>query len=192
MSVPPGLTFLDLPYCDILARPLDADVVIFGAAEATPLSAGEVSHAAPAPDALRAAVARHAADLSRWDFDQDAPLLDPARCRFRDGGNLETDPARPEQNRRTIRAATAAVLAAGAVPVLLGGDDSVPIPFFAAYDGHGPLTIVQIDAHLDWRDERNGLRETFSSTMRRASEYPWVERIVQVGLRGVGASREAD
>jgi agmatinase len=56
----------------------------------------------------------------------------------------------------------------------------------------GPVTIVQIDAHLDWRDEREGLHHTFSSTMRRASEMPWVESIIQVGMRGIGGSRQRD
>jgi arginase family enzyme len=56
----------------------------------------------------------------------------------------------------------------------------------------GPITIVQVDAHLDWREERNGLRHTFSSPMRRASEMPWVERIIQVGMRGIGSSRKND
>jgi agmatinase len=55
-----------------------------------------------------------------------------------------------------------------------------------------PITIVQVDAHLDWREERNGMRHTFSSPMRPASEMPWVERIVQVGMRGIGASRKGD
>jgi agmatinase len=105
---------------------------------------------------------------------------------------LATDPAVPENNRALIHAATRAVLEAGAVPFLFGGDDSVPIPFIQAFEHHGPITIVQIDAHLDWRDERAGSRHTFSSTMRRASEMPWVEKIIQVGMRGIGGSRQSD
>jgi agmatinase len=187
----PGDTFLDTEACQIFGGNLDADIVVFGASEGTPHIAGQSSHAAEAPDALRRAVKTSAADPSRWDFDQDGPLLN-RKARIRDGGNLQTDPATPEGNRDVIRAATGRILDAGAVPVLLGGDDSVPIPFFEAFEGRGPITIVQIDAHLDWRDERNGLRHTFSSPMRRASEMPWIERIVQIGMRGVGGSREND
>jgi agmatinase len=44
------------------------------------------------------------------------------------------------------------VLDAGAVPLLLGGDDSVPIPMFRAYERSGPLTMIQTDAHVDWAD----------------------------------------
>jgi agmatinase len=184
--------FLGADRCDVFLPPQDADVIVFGAADATPHNPGQPSHAAAAPDALREALRQAASDLTRWDFDQDGPLLDPAKTRVFDGGNLATDPAAPENNRALIHAATRAVLAAGAVPFLFGGDDSVPIPFIQAFEGHEPITILQIDAHLDWRDERDGLRHTFSSTMRRASEMPWVEKIIQVGMRGIGGSRQRD
>jgi agmatinase len=184
-------TFLGIPPCELPHVGKDTDIVIIGAAEGTPHRAGEPSHAAAAPDAIRRSLKTAANDLTRWDFDQDGPLL-PTGVNIRDAGNLPTRPASPEQNRDLIRAATRAVLDAAAVPVLLGGDDSVPIPFFEAFETRGPITIVQLDAHLDWRDERNGLRHTFSSPMRRASEMPWVERIVQIGMRGIGGSRAND
>ena len=75
---------------------------------------------------------------------------------------------------------------------MIGGDDSVPIPFIEAFADQAPLTIVQIDAHIDWRDERRGERLGFSSTMRRASEMPHVTEIVQVGMRGLGSARRAE
>ncbi|HYN64295.1 MAG TPA: arginase family protein, partial [Candidatus Limnocylindrales bacterium] len=74
----------------------------------------------------------------------------------------------------------------------LGGDDSVPIPALRAFDRRGPLTVVQVDAHLDFRDQVAGVRDGYSSPMRRASEMGHVERIVQVGLRGVGSARGTD
>ena len=81
----------------------------------------------------------------------------------------------------------------GAAPaVLLGGDDSLPIPMLQALEPHGPLTILQIDAHIDWREEVEGTRWGLSSTMRRASEMPHVERIIQVGSRGIGSARPSD
>jgi agmatinase len=84
------------------------------------------------------------------------------------------------------------LLGAGAVPLLLGGDDSVPIPFLRAYGDHGPITVVQVDAHLDFRDAVAGVRDGYSSAMRRASEMGHIQRIVQVGLRGVGSARPSD
>jgi agmatinase len=48
---------------------------------------------------------------------------------------------------------------------------------------------VQIDAHLDYRDERQGFRDGFSSQMRRAAEMSWIHSLMQIGLRGVGSGR---
>jgi len=75
---------------------------------------------------------------------------------------------------------------------VLGGDDSIPIPVLRAYAGRDPFTVLQVDAHLDFRDELGGVRDGYSSPMRRASEMPQVGRIVQVGLRGVGSARTSD
>ena len=52
--------------------------------------------------------------------------------------------------------------------------------------------MLHVDAHLDFRDEVDGVRDGYSSAMRRASEMEHVTRIVQVGLRGVGSARAAD
>ena len=52
--------------------------------------------------------------------------------------------------------------------------------------------VVQIDAHIDFRDEVNGVTEGLSSNMRRASEMPWVSGITQIGLRGTGSAREQE
>ncbi len=51
---------------------------------------------------------------------------------------------------------------------------------------------MQIDAHIDWRDELHGERYGYSSPMRRACEMPHVAGMVQVGLRSVGSARPAD
>ena len=116
----------------------------------------------------------------------------PARVPVADAGDLPGSVDDGAGNSATTEAAVRQILGAGAVPLLLGGDDSVPIPFLRAYAEHGPITVVQIDAHLDFRDEVAGVRDGYSSAMRRASEMGHVERIVQVGLRGVGSARPSD
>ena len=90
-------------------------------------------------------------------------------------------------NRARITEAVREILEAGAVPVVLGGDDSVPIPVFGAYDGRGPLTVVQVDAHVDWGDVIQGNPFGYGSPMRRASEMPWITNMIQVGIRGLGS-----
>ncbi|HEV7251655.1 MAG TPA: arginase family protein [Mesorhizobium sp.] len=142
--------------------------------------------------ALREALADEPHWAGHWNFDFDGPLLGEHRFRLADVGDLPTTPLDGPRNRGLIEAATREVLAAGAVPIMLGGDDSVPIPFIAGFSEAGPLTILQIDAHIDWREERRGERFGYSSTMRRASEMGHVERIVQVGARGLGSARREE
>lgn len=173
-------TFLGLPAGQA------GDIVLFGADCATPY-ASVGPYCAGGPGAIRAGSADYAGALGRINFDLGGPLLS-AGVRAVDAGDLAVDPGDPVGNRALIRDRTAAVLAGGGVPVVLGGDDSVPIPVLEAYAGAGLLTILQIDAHIDWRDEVDGERLGLSSTMRRASEMAHVDRIVQVGARGVGSA----
>ncbi len=176
------------------------DIALFGAPHGTPYPGIDNTNYAEAPDVLRAALAEEAGWADHWDYDLDGPLLEGPDLvsgsvsgpGLADLGNLRTLPEDGPSNRALIRTATEAVVGAGAVPVLIGGDDSVPIPFFEGLAAQGPLTIVQIDAHIDWRQERYGEPMGFSSTMRRASEMAHVERIVQVGMRGLGSARREE
>ena len=162
-----------------------ADIVIFGADCATPYP-WVGAYCAGGPTAIRAGSADYAGAVERVNFDLGGPLLPPG-VRSVDAGDLATDPDDPAGNRARIETATREVLGQGGVPVLLGGDDSVPLGMLRAFDG-APITILQIDAHIDWRDDVRGERLGLSSTMRRASEMAHVERIVQVGARGVGSA----
>jgi agmatinase len=182
-------TFLGLPKAENLAA-LEAKIAILGVPCATPYrSVGP--YCAGAPKAIRAAIAGYAANLHHVDFDLGGPIF-PGPVTAVDGGDLACTEADPAANRLAIRQAVAAVVARGAVPIVIGGDDSVPIPVFEALHGRGPLTIVQIDAHIDWREEVAGERWGLSSTMRRASEMAHVERIVLVGQRAIGSARPGD
>src|SRR5205085_6396219 len=93
---------------------------------------------------------------------------------------------------RRVTDIVAAQVRAGIRPVVLGGDDSTTALVIRGYEGAGPIEVVQIDAHIDFRDEVKGIRDGYSSPMRRASEMPWVRRIVHVGIRGVGSARPQD
>jgi len=171
--------------------PAGFDAVIFGAPHGTPYKGIDNRVHAGSPKALRAALAADAEWLDHWDFDFGGTLLEGG-FRFADLGDLATSPRDGAANRKRIEAATRRILDAGAIPIMFGGDDSTPIPFIAGFAGGPPITILQIDAHIDWRDERYGERNGFSSTMRRASEQPHVWRIVQAGARGLGSARDRE
>lgn len=183
-------TFLGLPRCRDLSR-LPAKIALIGADGCTPYPAVGF-YCAGGPAAIRAAGAAYAASLSHVNFDLGGPVF-PGAVDAVDAGDLPQDEAEPAGNRARIFGAVSQVLDRGGVPFLLGGDDSVPIPMIEAFGARGKTyTILQIDAHIDWRDEVGGERLGLSSTMRRASEMGHVERIVQVGSRGIGSAREAD
>ncbi len=169
-----------------------AQAAIFAVPHGTPYKTIDNRVHAGSGDAIRAAIAADADWISHWDFDFEAPLLPNPSFKAVDLGNLPTTPRDGRGNRRKITDVTKAILDAGAVPVMFGGDDSVPIPFIEAFSGGPPIMILQIDAHIDWRDERFGERMGFSSTMRRASEMAHVWRIVQAGARGMGSAREQE
>ena len=172
--------------------PAGFHAAIFGAPHGTPYPRIDNKVHATAPNAFRLALQADSEWLNHWDFDLGGPLLGDGICRIADLGNLPTTTKDGKGNRKLIEAQTRKILEASAVPLMFGGDDSTPIPFIAGFSGSSPLTILQIDAHIDWRDERYGERFGFSSTMRRASEQAHVWRIVQVGARGLGSAREAE
>jgi len=185
----PGVSFLGASLETDLTR-LDADVAILGVPYGWPYPRpGATAGCAEAPAAVRRRAQRMARFVDHWDFDLDGPMR---LGRMVDAGDVPGHPSDgPGNSRRTIEA-VAAILERGAVPICIGGDDSVPIPILRAYEGRGPITVLQVDAHLDFRDEVDGVREGYSSPMRRASEMAHVERIIHVGLRGVGSARASD
>jgi agmatinase len=181
-------TFINLPQANLESL-AGARIVVFGASEASPYVAGERSHSADAPATLRKASAQFAGSLGQYDFDTDLTLFPDKENRRGcvDAGDVPTNAWDAECNRTRIAAATRRILDADAVPILLGGDDSVPIPFLAGFEGHGPVTILHVDAHVDWADVIRGNPYGYGSPMRRASEYAWVTNMVQVGMRGLGS-----
>jgi agmatinase len=189
----PASGFLGAPIETDPAR-LEADVVILGVPFGWSYPRhGSAAGCSDAPAAIRRSAERLAGFRGNWDFDLDGPML-PAGAppRIVDAGDVPGDATDGPGNSAATTAAVTAILERGAVPVCLGGDDSVPIPILRAYAGRGPITVLQVDAHLDFRDERQGVREGYSSPMRRASEMEDVARVVQVGLRGVGSARATD
>lgn len=79
-----------------------------------------------------------------------------------------------------------------ALPIVLGGDHGITTPILQGFDEVGPITLVHIDAHLDWRQDVNGVGKGLSSPIRRASEMTHVAEIFQIGLRAQGSGRPED
>ena len=191
----PEHTFCHVPFCEdlnTLGVDQGADVAVLGAPHGTPYTPGEASHAVHGAKAVREALAWYATGREQFDFDSLTSVMGAARVV--DCGDVAGSLRDGAENRAAIAAATRVILERGALPLLLGGDDSVPIPFIEAFSEAGSegITVVQVDAHIDWRHEVDGVTHGFSSTMRRASEMAHVTGMVQIGARGPGSARRAE
>lgn len=183
-------TFLGVPYG---MAPAQGSAAIFGAVHGTPYP-GSPDHAGgeSGPEVVRRAITAASVHIDHWDFDFDGPLLNDGALDVVDLGDVVTDPRYAAANRNAIERVTRSAVDVGAVPLLIGGDDSVAIPFMRGLEASGPLHILQIDAHIDWRDWIGEEPLGYSSTMRRASELPFVASMTQVGIRAVGSARQQE
>jgi agmatinase len=123
-----------------------------------------------------------------YDHEDDVTYLEPHRVTIVDIGDadiIHTDTVKSHDN---IEYGVRKILAAGALPVVIGGDHSVNIPCINAFDGEDPFHLIQIDAHLDFVDERHGVRYGHGNPMRRAAEKPWVSGLTQIGIRNVSST----
>ena len=102
-----------------------------------------------------------------------------------DADIIHTDTIKSHSN---IEKGVRSILKAGALPVVLGGDHSVNIPCVNAFSNSGPIHILQIDAHLDFVDERHGVKYGHGNPMRRAAEKNYVTGLTQVGIRNVSST----
>ncbi|MBT8370532.1 MAG: arginase family protein [Deltaproteobacteria bacterium] len=192
----PTQSFAGLPVCTQLSD-LEADIAIIGLHYVSPyaqrLAATKAKNVVEtAPDAIRRQSAIFIDHLDHYDFDFNDVLLPDRRVRIVDCGDLDKQLIGGGQNLENITAGIRTILSRGAIPIAMGNDEGGCIPLMRAYDVFNDLCVVHIDAHIDWRDERDGERDGYSSVMRRASEMPWVKAMVQVGLRGIGSARQQE
>lgn len=184
-------TFLGLPLCSDVKDLEGAKIALIGAPCSTPYpTVGPYCSSGPA--AMRTVIAPYAENSHHYDFDLGGQIFPENEVSAVDCGDISYDEQEPRANRKRIRDALCHILDQGSVPIVMGGDDSIPIPVIQAFEGRGDLTILQIDAHIDWREEVGGVQMGLSSTMRRASETPHITKIIQAGQRAIGSARPSD
>jgi agmatinase len=104
-----------------------------------------------------------------------------------DFGDAPVVPADPARSHRAIEATVGQVLAAGAIPIVLGGDHSIAEPDIRACAAkHGPVGLVHFDNHADTGTDVFGAEVSHGTPMYRLVEEGAVDpkRYVQIGLRG--------
>lgn len=112
------------------------------------------------------------------------------QCSFVDAGDVDILPLLWERDFDLTTAAVAALLKKKALPLIAGGDHSVTFPILRALAGHGPITVVQFDAHLDYRDDAGGVRYGHGNVLRRSRELPFIEKVVSIGIRSLRTRKE--
>ncbi|MCY4496809.1 MAG: agmatinase [Rhodospirillaceae bacterium] len=187
-------SFAKQPICTDLDQ-LDADVAVLGA----PLDMGTMyrSGARFGPRAIREASTLYAfGPEGAYSPEDDQYHLSRESVRIVDAGDadiIHTDVAGSFAN---IEKAVRKILARGALPVVLGGDHSVHIPCIRAFSDQPPVHVVQVDAHLDFGKDQEGVTFGHNQPLRRTSELSHVTGMTQIGIRnftfsGRGSYEEA-
>ena len=123
-----------------------------------------------------------------YDHEDDITYLEQDKVKIVDIGDadiIHTDTIKSHNN---IEVGVRSILKAKAIPIILGGDHSVNIPCINAFSEEEPFHLIQIDAHLDFVDERHGVKYGHGNPMRRASEKDYVTGLSQFGIRNVSST----
>jgi agmatinase len=169
-------TFARLPTADQVKR---ADIAILGA----PFDSGTTfrTGARFGPAAIREA------SLLLRPYNDALDVSPFASAQVVDAGDAPANPIDVESGHGAIEQAARDITRDGGLVVGLGGDHSVTLPLLrAAAAEHGPVSLIQLDAHTDTWDSYFGSRYTHGTFLRRAVEEGLVDATasVQIGLRG--------
>ena len=122
-------------------------------------------------------------DPERGFFDSELGRHVLSGVRIVDCGDITVIPSLLEVTFENVKQSIKAIRASGAVPLVLGGEHTISIPVFWAFDDL-PLHIVQFDSHLDLMDDLGGIKYADANPMKRAIEMDNVTGLTQIGIRG--------
>lgn len=183
-----GITsFRKYPVCTNLDE-LDADFAIIGVPN--DMTTAWRSGARMGPRSIREQSSLYAFG-SGYDHEKDI-VYDNKDWKIVDCGDVSIITGDVEQSHENTEEAIRKIIAKGAIPIVLGGDHSITNPVAFALESKEKVNVVQIDAHLDWLKEASGQRFTLSNPMRRMSEMDHINKMAQLGIRGVGSSQKED
>ena len=179
-------TFGKYPYLEYWDN-INADVAVMGA----PFDFGSQfrSGARMGPRGIREASTLFSfGHGGAYDHEDDITYLPSDSTKIVDIGDadiIHTDTIKSHEN---IKFGVKKIIEAKAIPVILGGDHSINIPCIDAFEDQESIHVIQIDAHLDFVDERHGVRYGHGNPMRRASEKSYVSGMTQIGIRNVSST----
>ena len=179
-------TFGKYPYVENWDN-IKADVAILGA----PFDAGSQyrSGARMGPRGIREASTLFSFGHSgAYDFEDDIIYLPSESTQIVDIGDADIIHTDTIQSHENIKFGVKKILESNCIPIVLGGDHSINIPCIDAFEDQDPIHLIQIDAHMDFVDERHGVRIGHGNPMRRAIEKNYVSGMTQIGIRNVSST----
>lgn len=164
-----------LSFCGCTATEEEANIVVFGAPYDSSSSFRPGSRFAPAE------MRRDSWGLESW-----SPQLkrDLEEQKVHDAGDLELPFGSTEEALRLVRQSCTAILQAGKIPVMIGGEHTLSLAAVAALLASYPdLHLLHFDAHTDLREDYLGVRNSHASVIRRIYELLGDKRIHSLGIR---------
>lgn len=185
-------TFAGADRCNDL-HAIDADIAIIG----TPYGVIYPSYTdrprySEGAESIRQHSQKYGKFREHYDFDLGGTLFNDLPIRIVDCGDVVGDPEGGSENHERVAEAVRVIRNSGATVITLGGNDGTSTPVMHGLDANMGVSIVHFDAHLDYRDEVEGLTDGWSSSMRRASEMEHMLSPIHLGLRGLGSARPND
>ncbi len=174
-------TFLRSDYCDDIST-LDADYAVLGVPydDGSPFVGGSRFCAR--------AVREHSLRFgggALYDIAEDTEYLREAMAnrRIADCGDVDVAPSRGDLTMANLTNDVMAIRERGAMPIVLGGDHTLTYPVVRAYEA--PMHVIQLDAHLDYTPDDQGLTYTNSTSMRLIHQMEHVTSLTQFGIRSM-------
>ena len=165
---------------------LDADIAVFGVPfdEGSPFLPGSRM----GPRSIREHSLRFSApDAGFYDPETQHTYLayEMGNRTIADVGDVDVWPTDVQSTFDNATDMTKAVLAGGALPVMLGGDHSVTYPVVRGYEDEAPLHVIHFDAHIDYAPFIHDLRFTNVHPFRNIAPLEHVLSLAQVGIRSL-------
>jgi len=121
-----------------------------------------------------------------WGIETFSPYFqrDLSQCSIHDMGDLELPLGEKKISLGLIRNGLGKILSGKKTPILLGGDHLITLPIIEEIlTVHPRLHLLQIDAHMDLREDYLGEPLCHSTVMRKVVDHLGEGRLFQIGIR---------
>jgi agmatinase len=90
---------------------------------------------------------------------------------------------------QSVEAEARSIVSAKKFPLFIGGEHSISPPVVKAF---GEISVITIDAHLDFRDKYQGLKNSHACAHRRIVDHVGKGNAFAFGVRAISADEELD